>query len=135
MEYRVVFVKTFAELVGDHFEAGSEFAGGEGDTVFSANDPSRSDHHEASGLHMISLMLSSSSNGSIGRRNGRINSKLIAWISERWKPAISRASKSENKWLMRPFLLRACHRAPDLPGSLFSAVQLQDRGNPDSQTR
>src|SRR5580658_6100087 len=40
--------------------------------------PSRSYHHEASGLPMISLMLSSSSSGSIGRRNGRINSKLIS---------------------------------------------------------
>ena len=30
MEYRVVFVEPFAELVGNDFEAGSEFAGGEG---------------------------------------------------------------------------------------------------------
>src|SRR5580692_8153899 len=39
--------------------------------------PSRSYHHEASGLPMISLILSSSSSGSIGRRNGIISSKDI----------------------------------------------------------
>jgi hypothetical protein len=32
-------------------------------------------------------MLSSSSSGSIGRRNGRINSKLIVGTSQRWKPS------------------------------------------------
>ena len=46
---------------------------------------------------MISLMLSSSKSGSIGRRNGRINSKLIAGISQRWKPGVSRASESEEE--------------------------------------
>ena len=39
MEYRVVFVEPFAELVGDDFEAGSEFAGGEGNRLFAVNDP------------------------------------------------------------------------------------------------
>src|ERR1019366_5369604 len=39
MEYRVVFVEPFAELVGNDFEAGSEFAGGEGNGLFAAHDP------------------------------------------------------------------------------------------------
>jgi hypothetical protein len=38
VEYRVVFVESFAELVGDDFEAGSEFAGGEGNRLFAVND-------------------------------------------------------------------------------------------------
>jgi hypothetical protein len=38
MEYRVVFVEFLAELIGNDFEAGSEFAGGEGDSRFAAND-------------------------------------------------------------------------------------------------
>src|SRR4051812_27244654 len=49
--------------------------------------PSRSYHQDASGLPMISLMLSSSKSDSIGRRNGRINSKLIVEASDRWKPS------------------------------------------------
>ena len=38
MEYRVVFVELLAELIGNDFEAGSEFAGSEGDRLFAAND-------------------------------------------------------------------------------------------------
>jgi hypothetical protein len=38
-------------------------------------------------LPMISLTLSSSKSDSIGRRNGRINSKLIAGASRQWKPS------------------------------------------------
>jgi hypothetical protein len=38
MEYGVVFVELLAELVGNDFEAGSEFAGSEGDSRFAAND-------------------------------------------------------------------------------------------------
>src|SRR5580692_1729191 len=49
--------------------------------------PSRSDHQDASGLPMISLMLSSSKSGSMGRRKGRINSKLIGGISWDGSPA------------------------------------------------
>jgi hypothetical protein len=37
---------------------------------------------------MISLMLSSSNSGSMGRRNGRINSKLMAGISAQRKPSV-----------------------------------------------
>jgi hypothetical protein len=36
---------------------------------------------------MISLTFSSSKSDSIGRRNGRINSKLIVGTSQRWKPS------------------------------------------------
>src|SRR5258708_37378550 len=49
--------------------------------------PSRSYHHEASGLPMISLTVSSSNSGSMGRRNGRINSKLIAGLYSDGRPA------------------------------------------------
>jgi hypothetical protein len=38
MEYRVVFVESFAELVGDDFEAGSEFAGVEGNSLFAVKE-------------------------------------------------------------------------------------------------
>src|SRR5208283_333518 len=38
MEYGVVFVELLAELIGNDFQAGSEFAGGEGDSLFAAND-------------------------------------------------------------------------------------------------
>ena len=89
----VVFVELFAKLVGDHFEAGAELAGVEGNVLSRCMIPSRSYHHEASGLPMISLMLSSSSSGSMGRRNGRINSKLMAGISQRWKPSGSPGSR------------------------------------------
>src|SRR5882672_1369283 len=75
--------------------------------------PSRSYHHEASGLPMISLMLLSSSSGSIGRRNGRINSKLILESHGDGSPASSRASESEEYRPMRPFPPGAIHRVPD----------------------
>src|SRR5580658_3216082 len=78
------------------------------------NLPSRSENHEAFGLPMISLTSSSSSSASMGRRNGRINSKLIAETSQHGSPAVSRASESERQWLMRPFPLGALHRAPVL---------------------
>src|SRR5579862_887399 len=51
--------------------------------------PSRSYHQDASGLPMISLTLSSSSSSSIGRRNGRINSKLITLTSQGAKPSVA----------------------------------------------
>jgi hypothetical protein len=35
----IVFVEPFAKLVGDHFEAGAEFAGVEGHGCFTVNDP------------------------------------------------------------------------------------------------
>jgi hypothetical protein len=38
MEQRVVLVELFAELVGDHFEAGAQPAGVEGDGRFAAHD-------------------------------------------------------------------------------------------------
>src|SRR5438045_2365373 len=57
--------------------------------------PSRSYHHVASGLPMISLTLSSRRSGSIGRRNGSISSKLMAMtplektgLSGRFLPSI-----------------------------------------------
>src|SRR5579859_4455119 len=59
--------------------------------------PLRSYHHEASGLPMISLMLSSSNSGSIGRRNGSINSKLIAGDSRDGSPASAGPLGSEEK--------------------------------------
>ena len=39
VEQRVVFVELFAELVGDHFEAGAQPAGVEGNGRLPANDP------------------------------------------------------------------------------------------------
>src|SRR5208282_3683695 len=93
--------------------------------------PSRSYHHEASGLPMISLMLSSSNSGSIGRRNGRINSKLIVWTSQRGSPACSRASGSENNGLRGRFLGGTVIVSPVFRAGFFSAVQLQDRGDPN----
>jgi hypothetical protein len=53
---------------------------------------------------MISLMLSSSNSGSIGRRKGRINSKLIAGTSSDGSPALSQASASEEEGLEGHFL-------------------------------
>jgi len=38
VQYRVVFVELFAELIGNDFETGSKFAGSEGDSLFAAND-------------------------------------------------------------------------------------------------
>ena len=35
----IVFVEPFAELIGDHFEAGAELAGVEGNGLFLAHDP------------------------------------------------------------------------------------------------
>ena len=94
--------------------------------------PSRSYHQVASGLPMISLTLSSSRSGSIGRRNGRINSKLIAEPHSAGSPACNRASEGEEKRPMRPvprserfvvFLL--------FWGGLLGPVQLEDRIDAD----
>src|SRR5216683_8245497 len=80
------------------------------------NLPSRSQDQDESGLPMISLTSSSSSSASMGRKNGRINSKLIVGTSQRWKPSGCRASESEEQGLMQPFPPGALHRDPDLPG-------------------
>ena len=39
VQYGVVFVQMFAELVGDDFEAGAEPAGVEANSLFPAHDP------------------------------------------------------------------------------------------------
>src|SRR5580658_8936386 len=94
--------------------------------------PSRSYHHEASGLPMISLMLSSSSSDSIGRRNGRINSKLIVGTSQPWKPSgLPGLPRLKRKGLCSRFLLRHFIVILIFRGGLFGAVQLQDRSNPN----
>src|SRR5713101_8281886 len=80
---------------------------------------------------MISLMLSSSSSGSIGRRNGRINSKLIAKTSQCGSPAISRASKSENSGLRDRRFYGTVIVLMVFRAGLFGAVQLQDRSDPN----
>jgi len=59
----VVLVELLTELISNNFEAGLKLAGLEGNGIFSMSIPSRSYHHEESGLPMISLMLSSSSSG------------------------------------------------------------------------
>src|SRR6185437_6288829 len=90
--------------------------------------PSRSHHQDESGLPMISLMLSSNSSPSIGRRNGRINSKLIAEPHSDGSPAGSQAPESEEErasgghFLVRSIALFAIFRR-----GLFCPVKLQDR--------
>src|SRR5260370_6594679 len=93
--------------------------------------PSRSYHQDASGLPMISLMLSSSNSGSMGRRNGRISSKLMARTSQGRKPSLNRASASEEGGLCRRL-----HGADILVLLLFRVgllgpVQLENRVQPD----
>ncbi len=83
----VVLVELLAELIGDHFEAGAELAGVEGNGRFLAHDPVALVPPRGIGIAHDFADASSSSSGSIGRRNGRINSKLIAGTSQRWKPS------------------------------------------------
>src|SRR5208282_1904686 len=101
--------------------------------------PSRSYHQEASGLPMISLIVLSISSGSIGRRNGRINSKLIVGPHNDGSPAVSQASESEEQGFMRPFPPGAHPRAPDLsldrPGRLSQRGQVSGSRRPESPRR
>jgi hypothetical protein len=53
---------------------------------------------------MISLMLSSSNSGSMGRRNGRIKSKLIAGTSSDGSPASAGLPRVKRKGLEGQFL-------------------------------
>src|ERR1700727_2375668 len=94
--------------------------------------PSRSYHHEASGLPMISLMLSSSNSGSIGRRNGRINSKLMAGaLTAREAQRLAGLPRVKSKGLCSRFLLGHFIVILIFRGGLFGAVQLQDRHDPN----
>src|SRR6202020_2311997 len=94
--------------------------------------PSRSYHHEASGLPMISLMLSSSNSGSIGRRNGRINSKLMAGaLTAREAQRLAGLPRVKSKGLCSRFLLGHFIVILIFRGGLFGTVQLQDRSDPN----
>ena len=79
---------------------------------------------------MISLTSASSKSGSMGRRNGRINSKLTAEISLSWKPGFRQASASvEEKassglFLGVQLIVRLLFRA-----GLLGPVELQDRSH------
>ena len=64
-----------AEFVGDYFEAGAQCFGVEVQAVCGNNLPRFSNHHEPSGLPMISLMDSSSSSSLIGVRKEISSSK------------------------------------------------------------
>src|SRR5580698_1485620 len=94
--------------------------------------PSRSYHQEASGLPMISLTLSSSSSGSMGRRNGRINSKLITLTSQWWKPSVTarlprvRRSGLCGRPLSGLVILLVVFRA-----AFLSAIELENRIDPN----
>src|SRR5579859_1409850 len=77
--------------------------------------PSRSYHQVASGFPMISLMLSSSRSGSIGRRNGSINSKLMK-MSSYGKTGLS------GRFLPGILVLRA---------GLLGPIELEDRADAD----
>src|SRR5215471_5051863 len=94
--------------------------------------PSRSYHQEASGLPMISLTLSSSKRDSIGRRNGKINSKLIAGASPRWKPShLTGLPRVRMRALCGCFLLSRVIVILIFRSGLFGAIELEDRRDPD----
>src|ERR1700722_14899584 len=94
--------------------------------------PSRSYHHELSGLPMISLMPSSSNSGSMGRRNGRINSKLISGnLTAMEAQRIAGLPRVKRKGLCSGFLLGHFVVILIFRGGLFGAVQLQDRSDPN----
>src|SRR6202453_1627127 len=94
--------------------------------------PSRSYHHEASGLPMISLTFSSSSSASMGRRNGRINSKLISGnLTAMEAQRLAGLPRVKSKGLCSRFLLGHFIVILIFRGGLFGAVQLQDRSDPN----
>src|SRR3984885_4060101 len=94
--------------------------------------PSRSYHHELSGLPMISLMPSSSNSSSIGLRNGRINSKLIAGnLTAMEAQRIAGLPRVKGKGLCSRVLLGHFIVILIFRGRLFGAVQLQDRSGPN----
>src|SRR5262249_20150282 len=96
------------------------------------NLPSRSDDHEQSGLPMISLTLSSSKSDSIGRRNGRINSKLIAGASLRWKPShLTGLPRVRMRALCGHFFLSRVIVILIFRRGFFGAIELEDRRDPD----
>lgn len=81
LQHRVAFAQPFSEVIGDHFEAGAKTSDAEGNVRLKKHLTSRSAYKVALGLPMISLTPWSSGSGSMGRRNGRSYSKLIASIS------------------------------------------------------
>src|ERR1700735_5153506 len=83
--------------------------------------PSRSYHHDESGLPMISLILSSSNNGSMGRRNGRINSKLIRAFQSDGSPASAELPQVKRRGLFGLNLFGNLLGVLLLRGSLCSA--------------
>src|SRR5579864_4893430 len=94
--------------------------------------PSRSENHEASGLPMISLTSSSSSSASMGRRNGRINSKLIAGTSQPWEAqGLAGLPRVKSKSLCGRFSWGRFTLLLVFRSSFFSAVKLQDRSDPN----
>src|ERR1700674_3900665 len=96
------------------------------------NFPSRSQDQDESGLPMISLTSSSSSSASMGRRNGRINSKLIAgYLTAMEAQRLAGLPRVKSKGLCGRFLLGCILVLLIFRSGLFSAVQLQDRSDPN----
>ena len=94
-----------------------EFADVERNGRFSGMIPLASYHRDASGLPMISLILSSSGSGSIGPKKWSDPFEAHgASPHSDGSPAASWASAREEQGLMRPLPLGTVYRAPDLPG-------------------
>src|SRR6202012_4961448 len=97
--------------------------------------PAPSDHHEPSGLPMISLTSSSRRSGSMGRRNGRISSKLIAFLGSDGRPGSPAFRERKGRALSGPFLGGGVLRdIPDLVvflSGLGGPIQLENRVHPN----
>jgi len=77
VEERVIFVELLAELIGDYFKARAQSRRVELNARVVAQNAIAFIPPCRVGITDISLTLSSSKSGSMGRRNGRISSKLM----------------------------------------------------------
>lgn len=74
---RIIFIEPFAEIVGDGFEAGTKASRLKGNARLREHLAVAFGVPDRVGIPMISFTSSSSSSGSMGRRNGQSSSKLI----------------------------------------------------------
>src|SRR5580658_5276565 len=90
----IVFVEPFAKLVGDHFEAGTEFARVEGHGCFTVNDPVALVPPRGVGIahdFADALVKQERLDGAEKRKD---QFKTHSGCFQRWKPSVGRASGS-----------------------------------------